>query len=72
MTLPRSAALVDGTLELQVGDTRFSYPVSLSALAWHVVPTPDGGGRLSWGGPVVNAPGAPRLNVTVRQVLALP
>ena len=114
--LPRSAALVDGTLELQVGDTRFSYPVSLSTLAWHVVPTADGGARMSWGGPVeptttkavvqsgraaltssagemvlprgtstepsqvvvvvtsvvVSAPGAPRLNVTVRQVLAVP
>lgn len=52
VTLPRSAALVDGMLELQVGDTRFSYPVSLSALAWRVVPDPDGGGKLSWGGPV--------------------
>ena len=117
VTLP-GGALVDGPLELQVGDARFSYPVSLSALAWHVVPTTDGNLQLSWGGSivpastkalvqrpsaptreahsasttemrvgdltsgpgrvelvtsvVVTAPGAPAINLTVRQVLALP
>ncbi|MDP1830112.1 MAG: hypothetical protein Q8L48_43010 [Archangium sp.] len=119
VTLQRAAALVDRPLELQVGDKRFTYPVSLSALAWHVVPAADGSAQLSWGGPiapasskavvqreestgeqpvasakaemilpkvaspspgrvevvtsvVVSAPGAPTINVTVRQVLPLP
>ncbi len=45
-------ALLDAPLELQVGDTRFSYPVSLSALAWQVTPTSDGSLRLNWASPV--------------------
>lgn len=119
MKLQGGAALVDGQLELQVGDKRFSYPVSLSTLAWHVVPGADGSAQLAWDGPVaptsskavvqyaestdeqtvasakaemilpkvtspspgqvevvtsvvVSAPGAPTINVTVRQVLPLP
>lgn len=110
-TLKLDAALVDGPLELQVGDTRFSYPVALSTLAWHVVPAADGTQKLTWGGPmaptatkvqhtnrneqaltssqsemvlptasqvamvttvVVSAPGAPSINVTVRQMVAMP